>query len=335
MRTGRAAGIPTQDPDIESRRGVFRDIFAKLRAIGVEPLTLLLAWDFHTASRESLLHRMLHMRDDAVARLPAAGPTYEIRDIQRNFSAHIDAHIRGVMHVPLYMHSALPGSELVLDANDRPVFQRLTPVQFTILVPRSLIERGAVGRILQYGHGLFGSQSEVTVGYLQEQANRYGYVLAATDWWGLAQDDVPAVAVMIATNVSRFRIVPDRCHQGILNNLLLMRLLRSRLATELRFNARPVMDPTRVSYYGNSEGGILGGVYMALSQDVTRGCLGVFGVRRRIVALRCAGRWRCVPGPFGRMCACADRLTRTAAPGRCRTACCCRAARTSRSCLTS
>jgi hypothetical protein len=37
----------------------------------------------------------------------------------------------------------------------------------------------------------------------------------------------------------------------------------------------PVIDPSHVFYDGNSQGGILGGFFMSVSQDVTRGVLGV------------------------------------------------------------
>ena len=44
-------------------------------------------------------------------------------------------------------------------------------------------------------------------------------------------------------------------------------------------NGRLTIDPSRRYYYGNSQGGIFGLNYMALSTDVERGCLGVPGVR--------------------------------------------------------
>ncbi len=39
----------------------------------------------------------------------------------------------------------------------------------------------------------------------------------------------------------------------------------------LQFNGKSVIDPQLANYYGNSLGGILGDVYMALTTDVTRG----------------------------------------------------------------
>jgi hypothetical protein len=43
-------------------------------------------------------------------------------------------------------------------------------------------------------------------------------------------------------------------------------------------NSRAILAPNPAAYYtGNSQGGILGTVYMAVTQDVTRGVLGVPG----------------------------------------------------------
>ena len=78
--------------------------------------------------------------------------------------------------------------------------------------------------LLQYGHGLFGTQKEVTSGYLEAQANQYGYILFACDWWGMTEVDVPAIAEMLSFNISNFRIVPDRLTQGMVNAHMLMNL---------------------------------------------------------------------------------------------------------------
>lgn len=63
-------------------------------------------------------------------------------------------------------------------------------------------------------------------GYLQEQANRYGYILAACDWWGMSSEDVPAIATMVSGFLSDFAMIPERLTQGTLNTLLLMRILK-------------------------------------------------------------------------------------------------------------
>ena len=63
-------------------------------------------------------------------------------------------------------------------------------------------------------------------GYLQEQANRHGYVMAACDWWGMSSEDVPAVVAMTSGDISDFAMLPERLTQGVLNALVLMRILK-------------------------------------------------------------------------------------------------------------
>ena len=57
-------------------------------------------------------------------------------------------------------------------------------------------------------------------------ADRYGYVMFACNWWGMDSSDVPLIVGTIILNISNFRIVPDRLHQGMLNALSLMRLMK-------------------------------------------------------------------------------------------------------------
>ena len=73
---------------------------------------------------------------------------------------------------------------------------------------------------------MYNLQSEVESGYLVEQANMYGYILLACDWWGMAEYDVPAVAAMIAEDLGDFRIIPDRLTQAMVNAHMLMRLAK-------------------------------------------------------------------------------------------------------------
>jgi len=106
-------------------------------------------------------------------------------------------------------------------------------------------------------------------------------VLCAVNWIGLSELDAPSVVVMIATDLSNFGMVPDRLHQGMLNALSMMRFIQTSLAADPAMT-NPVtkqsfVNPAAVNYYGNSQGGIMGSVYMALSTDVQLGCIGVGG----------------------------------------------------------
>ena len=108
---------------------------------------------------------------------------------------------------------------------------------------------------------------------MQEQANRYGYILVSCNQWGMSEEDVPSIVLMLANNISNFRIIPDRLSQGVLNELLLMKLLKGSLYKHptLTFNNRIVINPNKAFYYGVSLGGIIGQVYMAVTTDVQRG----------------------------------------------------------------
>ena len=49
-----------------------------------------------------------------------------------------------------------------------------------------------------------------------------------------------------------------------------------------------IIDPTKLWYYGNSQGGILGGAYLALNPDIPRGVLGVPGTPYSLLFQRSA-----------------------------------------------
>lgn len=174
----------------------------------------------------------------------------------------------------------------MIDAGGKPTFQNMVGFDFEVVIPNSVAANGVPVPILQYGHGLFGDHGEVEESYLASFGEAHGYVLAATDWIGLSEYDEPTVIAMMAglegSGFTDFRIVPDRLHQGMLNALVLMKLVSSAAFAAdaaVTFGGKRVIStaPGDRFYTGNSQGGIMGGVYMAASTDVTRGVLGVGG----------------------------------------------------------
>ena len=289
-------GIPTQDPAVEQSRARFERIFALLEAapLGFARRELTLAWSFTTNSRADLTQRMLHMRDDAFARIAAdngGSVRYTIGQVEEAPAPGVARRVHGQFFVPCYLpYDAVPAldSHLVLDAaTGLPVFQSLTPFDFEVVIPASVANGSrAAGGVLQYGHGLFGDHGEVEEGYLAAQADAAGWVLAAADWIGLSEYDEPTVIVMLASNFSEFRIVPDRLHQGMLNALVLMHMLAPGQAflqdKALAFATAPPggvvsANASQRFYTGNSQGGIMGAMYMGVSTDVVQGVLGVGG----------------------------------------------------------
>ena len=94
----------------------------------------------------------------AFARFPASGPDYVIDIVTNNYSQYIGRKIQGHFMVPWYLNDVgVAGSvtsRLVLDSAGVPQYQSMQAVNFTVMVPWSVMGSGDTpGRIVQYGHG--------------------------------------------------------------------------------------------------------------------------------------------------------------------------------------
>jgi len=284
----------TNDGDLERQRDHYdQDIFPALEADGFPRGDLQLAWDFVTVSSENSLGRMVAMRDDALDRLSDGGPSvsYELiseDDCSAEDPPNIGRTLRGTVSTPLYLDSWDPGSNLTRDADGMPYYNGEQDVTFTVRIPCSLITDPQAGRLVQYGHGLLGDQSEVYTGWISEAANRYGWVLFATDWTGMKFDDVAIILDEIATGMSNFATVPDRLHQGVLEFVVTAEAMTTSGASDplLQEDGVLLYDPAELFYYGNSQGSILGGAYVPLSQRIERGVFGVGGMPYSLLLTR-------------------------------------------------
>jgi len=279
-------GEKTKLPALAARRPAMDALLGKLETdCGVPREDLVLAWDFTTASDDSVQRYLLHMRDETFAQLEgSAAPAFVVDSVEDDplGDPRICRRVRGTYTVPLWTTFDGPGSVLNLDpATNLPVQNGVADdIPFTVLIPCSLVTPApTAGRPIVYGHGLLGSgDGEITAGNLRTLANTYGFVLGATDWQGFSEHDVGAIVGFLG-DLSGFPKLSERLHQGVLNQLVLARLMGSPagFAAHPAFRAGdvPLIDTQAVYFYGISQGGIEGGVVMALAQDVTRGVLGV------------------------------------------------------------
>ncbi|HEY8087916.1 MAG TPA: hypothetical protein VIF09_08725, partial [Polyangiaceae bacterium] len=280
----------SSDLSVAPRRALYTDILGKLSAQGVDTTQLQLAWDFTTASKQDTTQWMVHMRDDALSTVGSVGPTYTYTNCVKTPSGpsnapcgifddpnpYIRRRIVGQMTVPLYLDKPDPGASLNL-VNGMPAQNGTAVFEFLVQIPNSLVNAGNAGPIIQNGHGLFGDETEGQNSYMAETCDREGYVEIAVDLVGMASDDGAGyVPNLIAGDISGFRHVIDRMHQGFINELLAMRMMMGGMSQDPAtiFGGKPTIDPTTRFYRGDSQGGISGGVYMAISTDVTRGLLG-------------------------------------------------------------
>src|SRR5262245_8223834 len=260
---------PSGSTAVEARRAHFETIFTKLTTdCGISRSGLTLAWDFTTASDDSLTRWLLHMRDASFAQLGgSAAPAFVVSSVENDpfGDPRVCRRVRGTYTVPLWTTFDGTGSVLNIDPGTNLPVQNgvATDIPFTAMIPCSLINPTPTpGRPIFYGHGLLGSgDGEVTAGNLRTLANTYGFVLAATDWQGFAQGDVGTVLGFI-NDLSGFRKLSERLHQGILNQLYLARLMKSPSGfvsnPAFQESGTPLIDTSEVFWYGISQGGIEG-----------------------------------------------------------------------------
>jgi hypothetical protein len=267
----------SDDPSVEGRRDLYENIFHHLDAVGVPRENLQLAWDFTTASRENNTARMIHMRDQALAALPESGPTFVVTEVEEDPTPELAYRLELTVSTPLFLDTPDPGGRLLLDAGGLPERNAETPsvdVPVRVAIPRRALDTPVTP--LQYGHGLLGNRRQIDSGHFRTFSDEYGYALFGVDLWGMAEDDVPFIAGALAEGeLHRLASMFDRLHQGMLNSLVAMRLATTSLAADPTYG--PLLDPEERYYYGISQGGIFGGVYMAVTTDVPRGVLGVMG----------------------------------------------------------
>ncbi|MEW1890048.1 hypothetical protein [Streptomyces sp. NPDC085659] len=289
--------LTAHDP-LRARQDRLRPALSALRRAGVSSQGLHLAWDFTVASTRSLTGDLFALRDDAFRRLGDRSPAFTVTgvtDFTEEQDTRIAREVTGDITVPGYLDApgGPPGSVLNRDRNGTP---RALPgstqtAAFRCEIPRAAFRSPSHPSL--YGHGLLGSRNEVGAGNVKDMAAEHDFTFCATDWTGMAKDDIPVVLAALA-DPSLFPAVPERSEQGMLNALFLGRaLIHARgLTTDPAFrtaDGRPLVDTRHgLAYDGNSQGGILGGALVAASTDIRRGVLGVTGMNYGLLLNRSA-----------------------------------------------
>jgi hypothetical protein len=278
-----------------SQRSRYAKIFAALQRAGIRRSSLYEAWDFTVDSTKSLTSRLLSIRNDAFAQLGdhnladgavrGRAPAYTITGTTQ-LSPQLE-EVQGTFRVPCYLitcgstaTTAFHYSSNRPDALPTQAPGNVGTAAFACVVPTAASPADRA-RISIYGHGLFEDHTLVTAKYLQPLAVNDRIVFCGTDWWGLAAADEAFDAGVVA-NLNLFPVVADRLQQAVVNTLYLGRLMRNPrgFASNPVFQSggRPVIDSSHLYYYGNSQGGIAGGMATAVAPDWTRAVLGVTGI---------------------------------------------------------
>jgi hypothetical protein len=284
-------GTDSTDVSVQERRALYRNIFAHLQQAGVSRGDLQLAWDFTTQSREHNTGWMVHMRDEALQLIEAdGGIQYEITSVDEELDPDNIAYRLYVdMRVPMYLDQYEPGAYLNFGQDGMPEPSPIggpwAKFSVEILIPHSAVQSPAP--LLQYGHGQLGEKEQVESGNFRTFINEYNYIFFGVDFIGFAYDDEVFVGSFLDNGrFDQFESFMERQHQGMLNSLLAMRMMKTTFAADPVYGR--YLDPSQSYYYGISQGGIYGGTYMALTTDVERGALGVMGMPYNILLSRSA-----------------------------------------------
>jgi hypothetical protein len=213
-----------------------------------------------------------------------------VTEVEENpFPGETARRVKGTFQVPCYLFpNCGPGGTMQLDSNGLPVQNNLPgasiwDANFDCIIPDSVTSgRAGAARPSLYGHGLFGSASEVASAPQRHLAQTHQIVFCATDEIGMSASDVP-VAVAALQNLSLFPAIPDRLQQGLLDELYLGRAMinPSGFTADPAFHQEDtlgsgsVLNTSHLFYNGNSQGGIEGGALTAVAPDFTRAALGV------------------------------------------------------------
>ena len=287
---------PSSDPFVLRERAHYESLFRTLAAAGIPRSNLYLSWDFTTGSWQSIAGRMLHIRDDAFRRLgdtnladgrvQGVAPKFKVTKVTDNPDPRILRQVDGWVQVPCYLDTPRCGpahSQFLLgpDGMPRRLPGNFIRAKFECRIPRSAVAADgtvAPSHISLYGHGLFGSRTEVQAGNVANMAEGHDFTFCATDWIGMATADVPNAATALV-DLSNFNTLVDRLQQGFLDFLVLGRAMLhpAGLASDPAFQlgGERLLDTSALYYDGNSQGGIYGGALTAIAPDFRRAVIGV------------------------------------------------------------
>ena len=266
----------TDVPQLEALRDGHAEIFAALDKAGVARADLQLAWDFHTASAQQVQGDLAAIAPQ-VAKIAGAGDLgYTIDQVEIQPNAKLARVIRGHFTVPSCLAGdSGPGSLMHRDADGAPLCDGTTEAPFVIAVPQPVWDAGTPVPFIVYGHGLLGTGEEAASIAERTQS----VIVAGTDFWGMASEDVPTILGAFNTNFVNGNTVPDRLLQSSVNFTTLAFLAQGDLVKEAELQVdvdmvpQSLIDPTSVQYLGGSQGGIMGATVVAMAPNLPRGIL--------------------------------------------------------------
>jgi len=257
--------------------------FEKLDTMGFPKESLVLAWDFVTASDEFMRSDLTTMREKA---LPAIGTnganlSFTIKSTEPNLPTTYKRYL-GTYKAPDFLTAGeTDPSILRRGADGLPDMQGMRDAQFAAIIP-NCVTTGAVPLprpTIVFGHGLFGSAKEyLSDDFVGKLAEQDCFIIIAGDFIGLTSRQLQ-LAPLAVNDMNRARQISEKLAQSVVDFISLESVTRGPMATspEFKFNGQSVIDPANTFYVGGSLGGIMGNTLMAYDPNFKKGVLAVPG----------------------------------------------------------
>ncbi len=275
-------GLATDVPQVEALRPSYEQIFTALQDAGVERDSLQLAWDFTTIPQEPLQRDVRQMVPAVVPMIESGDLGFTVDSVDEQEEGPVRYVLRGTFEVPNCMTGDAGPGELLNRPNGVDVECAGTvSAPFVIAVPADVVDNNEPARVAVYGHGLLGTAEETK----SVAARAGGVILAGTDFWGMANEDIANVFDVITSNFENGYSLPERLLQSSINFSTLAYLLAGTdIQTVPELQGR--IAPGEVFYLGGSQGGIMGGTIVGMAPNLHRGVLVVGGANYSMMVWR-------------------------------------------------
>lgn len=272
------SGTKTSHERLEARRGDYDEVLTAMNAAGIPSSDLVVAWDFTTASDESI-------RRDLTASVAQTLDASGVDGANLSFSIDDDTsnegyrEVEGTFSVPLMLtrEGAFTGGIKALrDSEGVPQVMGMHDVEFTAVIPDCALESKTKVPVIVYGHGLLGQSNQSSSGSQVSLAREMCAVVVGTIMRGMSSNDIANV-LLVLNNYNLADQIFDPMLQGINNHIALVQAIRGPMASGLFVDTEnnSLVDINKIYYYGLSQGGIFGATIVAYDPHITRAALGV------------------------------------------------------------
>ena len=250
-----------------------------LKGIGWNVGEVQLAWDFHTASIESVLLPAIEQREDALKKYSKSGGLKNriIQIVDEKYKCLTD----DVSNQSAYtIHGKFRGPDYTKKATEGVKWEW---VEYSIRVSCTAAMMNEPSddevTVMHYGHGFLGDRREILGDYLGEMANKHNWILASVDSVGLTRHELIMLFQLCINQAHLAEKLTRSLLQSHINRSILGRLVQDDLGDLRKWLRDPMENAARVKqrYYGNSLGGIMGLGFASLETEVDRAVLGVPG----------------------------------------------------------